>query len=68
MANFYGNLITGRLHISQYADKRCEIRKEKNKIEFDTYEEAITYPSEEEPIFTECANCFPKMRKAKKKK
>lgn len=69
MKKYYGNLGTGRLHITKYASKRCEVKKQENKIEFDSYEEAKSYPIKEEPKFKDnCAICFPRMRKAEQKK
>ena len=62
-AKFIGNTGTKTLHALGYTDGRCrigQIRIER-KVEFETLEEALSYPDKENPIFHKCGVCFPKM-------
>ncbi len=68
--NFIGNISTKKLHIKQYADGRCKIdlmRKE-NKKEFDSLDVAMSYPDEENPIFSICGVCINNKKKAEQRK
>lgn len=62
---FIGNISTRKLHILQYADGRCKINamRKENKKEFNSLEEAMSYPDKENPIFTKCGICFTNMKK-----
>lgn len=62
MAEFIGNTGSRRLHSVRFADGRCKLDsiKPENKVEFDTLEEGLHYPSPDRRILTPCGICIPK--------
>ena len=65
--HYIGNRHTKKLHVQEYADGRCKLdsMREEYRIDFDSLEDAMTYPKGKPPIFHECGICFLKMRKGK---
>lgn len=66
---FLGNMGGKKLHALDYADKRCKLNmiKEENKVFFSSFQDGISYPNAEHPIFKECGICIPKYKKSKEK-
>lgn len=62
---FIGNLGTKRVHSATYADGRCKLDKikEENRIEFESLEAGLNYPSAERRILAPCGICIPKYNK-----
>lgn len=62
MPEFIGNIGTHKLHSVRFADGRCklDIMKPENKVEFDTLEEGLNYPSTDRKALIPCAVCIPK--------
>lgn len=61
---FIGNIGGKKLHSAEFADGRCKLNsiKPENRVEFETLEEGLNYPSEERRILAPCNFCIPKYR------
>lgn len=64
MAEFVGNVGNRKLHSIRFSDGRCKLKniKPENKVEFDTLEDGLHYPSAERSILIPCAICIPKYK------
>ncbi len=54
------NTNSKRIHLASSKDGRCKIKsmRDEYKIYFDTLEEALIYPSADNPLAKKCAFCL----------
>lgn len=68
--NFVGNIGTKKIHSVAFADGRCRLNtmKAENRVEFESLEAGLNYPSKDRRIFAPCAICITKYEKYIEKK